>query len=70
MKWRIVLVLLPLLLSACQSDEELCEDVQKKLRECGGIPPRDCPETLRDELREQYECIVDKECSEIGECAG
>jgi len=58
------------LLSACgQSDEELCKDVQKKLRECGTVAPSDCPESLADKVRDQYECIMDTECNELGECA-
>jgi len=63
-------LVLPLLLSACgPSDEELCKDVQKKLRDCGTIGPGSCPETLPDELRDQYECIMDTKCIDIGrEC--
>jgi hypothetical protein len=57
-------------LSACgQSDEELCEDVQKKLRACGQPASSSCPETLNDKVRDQYECIMDVECHELGECA-
>jgi hypothetical protein len=62
---------LALLLSACgQSDEELCEDAQKKLRACGQPASSSCPEHLDDKVRDQYECIVDVECHELGECAG
>lgn len=55
--------------TACeQSDKELCEDAQKKLAECGSNTV-DCPENLAESVREQYECIVDTECIDIGrEC--
>jgi hypothetical protein len=57
-------------LAGCaQSDEELCEDVRKKLAECGTSGLSRCPEKLADSIREQYECIMDAECSELGECA-
>ncbi len=61
---------LALLLAACgQSDEELCQDAQKKLRACGQPAGSTCPEALNDKVRDQYECIVDSECHELGECA-
>jgi hypothetical protein len=57
-------------LSACgPSDEELCQDAQKKLRSCGQPTSISCPERLNDKVRDQYECIVDSECHELGECA-
>jgi hypothetical protein len=66
---RIISLLLPVVLSACgQSDKELCEDVQEKMRKCGGNTVS-CPENLADEVREQYECIMDTECNEIAQCA-
>jgi hypothetical protein len=59
-----------LCLTGCaQSDEELCKDVRKKLEKCGTIGPSSCPEALQDPVREQYECIMDVECSELAECA-
>jgi hypothetical protein len=68
---RWPLGVLALLLVACgQSDEELCEDAQKKLRACGQPAPSSCPEALSDKVRDQYECITDVECHELGECAG
>ena len=62
--------LLMALLPACgPSDEELCQDVKKKLEGCGTIGPSSCPEALADEVREQYECIMDTKCIDIGsEC--
>lgn len=51
------------------SDEELCKDVQEKMARCGSIGPSRCDDSLSDQLREQYECIVDTRCSEIHECA-
>lgn len=67
---RIVLVLLPLILAACgQSDEELCQEANAKLRQCGQPASSRCPENLADNVREQYECIVDSECHELGDCA-
>ena len=62
---------LALFLTACgQSDEELCQDAQNKLRSCGQPASSSCPENLNDKVRDQYECIVDAECHELGECAG
>jgi hypothetical protein len=59
-----------LALTGCsQSDQELCEDVREKLEKCGTIGPSRCPESLHDGVREQYECIMDVDCSELGECA-
>ncbi|HEX6764636.1 MAG TPA: hypothetical protein VF103_04140 [Polyangiaceae bacterium] len=66
---RLAVVMFAVFLSGCQSDEDLCKDVQKKMSDCGTIGPRDCPENLDDHTRDQYECIMDKECSKIHECA-
>jgi hypothetical protein len=67
---RVMLVLLPLLFAACgQSDEELCKEANDKLRACGQPATTRCPEALADKVRDQYECIVDKECHELGDCA-
>ena len=61
---------LSLLAAACgPSDEELCKEVQEKMARCGTIGPSRCEEALSDDLREEYECIVDTRCSEIHECA-
>jgi hypothetical protein len=70
MVWSLGVAHSLLLLTACgQSDEELCKDAQKKLAECGSNTG-ECPETLADSVREQYECIVDTPCSELAsECA-
>lgn len=51
------------------SDEELCKEVQEKMARCGSVGPASCNENLSDNVREQYECIVDTRCSEIHECA-
>jgi hypothetical protein len=66
----VALVALAAFVSACeQSDEELCEDAQKKLVECGSNAIT-CPDDLHDSVREQYECVVDADdCAAIGKCA-
>lgn len=51
------------------SDEELCKQAREKLERCGTTGPSRCDDNLSDQLREQYECIVDTRCSEIHECA-
>jgi hypothetical protein len=67
---HLLLVVVPALLSACgQSDEELCQEANAKLRQCGQPASSSCPEALADKVREQYECIVDTKCSDLGECA-
>jgi hypothetical protein len=67
---HLVLAAAAWLLAACgQSDEELCQEANQKLRECGQPASTRCPEALADKVREQYECIVDSKCSELGECA-
>jgi len=68
-RFSLLAVAVVALLTACgKSDKELCEDVQKKFAECGGNTV-ECPDNLADSVREQYECIVDKECNEIADCA-
>ena len=57
------------LIGCSQSDKELCEDVHKKLNECGSPTSGKCPENLADEVREQYECIMDTECIDLADCA-
>jgi hypothetical protein len=63
------LVVSVLALGCGQSDEDLCKDVQEKLTRCGTIGPSRCEDSLADNVREQYECIMDTRCSEIHECA-